>query len=522
MEFFLLERLKKEVEIEHDQYGGLKGSSTDHYLASAWTDIMTALDVDGRAVNLLSIDFAKAFNTMEHQACLSALVRKNASPHSIRMTASFLSDRQMRFKAGNATSSLRQLKGGAPQGTLMGNFLFITATDGLGKASTSTPLTDTPSRLEDRQLCMGTFNSVDTTPDMITPRKEHRLVPLQDERCFSTPTVRGQFASFSPESPTDEGDSFVHFNPLRKPVWRIDDTMPSFSDITAGNEEIRLGRHRLRDSEEFDLNTYKYVDDFLSCEELLLEDGFKIVRQGKQHINILAAECQSFFELIRKNAASVGMKVNEKKTQLLCLTATVNSTVSSYIRLESGQKISSQGTLKQLGFHFSKRPCAKEHVRQTALKFRKRLWFLRHLKKAGVSHDDLVLHVYRCFLLPIIDFSSPVYHSLLTLDQSSTLERLQSSALKTIFGWHKPYSQLVSDLKIETVSERRQRLTDNFILKTAENPRYSERWFPLKPRSEHFLRSEKPYEEKFARTNRLYNAPIYYYRRRLNELRDNF
>lgn len=129
-----------------------------------------------------------------------------------------------------------------------------------------------------------------------------------------------------------------------------------------------------------------------------------------------------------------------------------------------------------------------------------------------------LLHVYKCFLLPIIDFSSPVCHFILSADQSSTLERLQSSALKTIYGWNQSYSDLVSALNIETVSERRQRLTDNFILKTVENPKYTDSWFPLKTPSDHFLRNKKPYEENYARTNRLYNAPIYHYRRRLNEL----
>ena len=111
MEYFLLERLKEETSINTNQFGGLPGSSIDHYLAATWTDIMSALDQDDGVANLLSIDFAKAFNTMSHQACLAALSDKEASPHCIRMTAAFLSDRQMVFKAGTTLSEARHLKG---------------------------------------------------------------------------------------------------------------------------------------------------------------------------------------------------------------------------------------------------------------------------------------------------------------------------------------------------------------------------------------------------------------------------
>ena len=131
IEYFLLERLKQEASVCDNQFGGIQGSSTNHYLAAAWTDILEALDQDGGVANLLSVDFAKAFNTMEHQACIKAMTDHGASRHTVRMAAAFLMKRQMIFKAGQATSTPRLLKGGAPQGTLIGNYLFIMTTDQL-------------------------------------------------------------------------------------------------------------------------------------------------------------------------------------------------------------------------------------------------------------------------------------------------------------------------------------------------------------------------------------------------------
>ena len=43
-------------------------------------------------------------------------------------------------------------------------------------------------------------------------------------------------------------------------------------------------------------------------------------------------------------------------------------------------------------------------------------------------------------------------------------------------------------------------------------------WFPKKTFVHHDLRREKIFVEKFARTNRLYKSPLYFYRRRLNEI----
>ena len=211
------------------------------------------------------------------------------------------------------------------------------------------------------------------------------------------------------------------------------------------------------------------------------------------------------------------MTVNEKKTQLLCVTATNTSLVNTYIRTEGGSKIESQKSLKLLGFYFSDKPNVTEHITKMAAKFRGRLWFLRHLKKAALPVEDLV-HIYSCFLLPILDYASPVYHPLLTKEQTQMIERLQATALKIIYGWSNSYSSLLNLAGIEYVQERRQRLTDKFIIKTAANKRYQEKGFPLKEFVHHDLRKEKYYMEEFARTDRLYNAPIFYYRRRLNEI----
>ena len=79
LEFFLLQRLKSTVIPQHNQFGGISGSSTSHYLIEAWNEILESLDQEETAVNLTSVDFEKAFNTMQHAACVNAFVRMSAA-----------------------------------------------------------------------------------------------------------------------------------------------------------------------------------------------------------------------------------------------------------------------------------------------------------------------------------------------------------------------------------------------------------------------------------------------------------
>ena len=79
--------------------------------------IFSALEDPSCVVSLMSVDFSKAFNRVDHRACLDALARGGASTDSLRMVASFLRERRMRFKVNNVLLEERHVRGGSPQGT---------------------------------------------------------------------------------------------------------------------------------------------------------------------------------------------------------------------------------------------------------------------------------------------------------------------------------------------------------------------------------------------------------------------
>lgn len=110
------------------QFGGRKGAGTDHMLSEMITDQLECLDDNRACTTFISVDFAKAFNRMDHGHCLRSLAAHGASNQTLRMAAAFLEGRSMRIKlSGGRFSSLRPMPGGAPQGTKCSNILFCIA-----------------------------------------------------------------------------------------------------------------------------------------------------------------------------------------------------------------------------------------------------------------------------------------------------------------------------------------------------------------------------------------------------------
>ena len=164
---------------------------------------------------------------------------------------------------------------------------------------------------------------------------------------------------------------------------------------------------------------------------------------------------------------------------------------------------------------FGRKADISSQITSISLKFRRRVWVLRHLKKAGIPQSDLI-RLYLSLVQPVLDYTAVVYHSMLGKVQCQDLEKLQKLALKIVYGvTGVSYSELLDRSGLPTLAERRLGMIDIFILKASTHQTHK-KWFPTKCFSGYGLRTERIYEEKRARTARLYNSPLYFYRRRLN------
>lgn len=91
-------------------------------LIEIWDEIHRGLERKKTSVNLMAVDFEKAFNRMDHGECLESLGELGASPGSLALVQAFLHGRHM--SVNSCMSAPKLVAGGSPQGSILGGYLF--------------------------------------------------------------------------------------------------------------------------------------------------------------------------------------------------------------------------------------------------------------------------------------------------------------------------------------------------------------------------------------------------------------
>jgi hypothetical protein len=153
--------------ISPTQFGNQKGISTAHVLSRIISEANRCLDNPNRFPVLVGYDLAKAFNRISHPKVLLNMKRMGASAALLNLFASYLHKRRMQVRIGRTLSDEFDLPGGTPQGTLLGNLIFLIASNYLTK--------DFPPNLERGQYVddIFTLESVTSPSDPVTPTYLH-------------------------------------------------------------------------------------------------------------------------------------------------------------------------------------------------------------------------------------------------------------------------------------------------------------------------------------------------------------
>ena len=186
---------------------------------------------------------------------------------------------------------------------------------------------------------------------------------------------------------------------------------------------------------------------------------------------------------------------------------TVSAATSFQVRAvlygNQGEEITSSSCMKLLGYTVDSNGGCGTHVVNIIKKMHSRSWALTRLKRYRFAMQDLI-SVYTTFIRPIAVYVSVVWSSMLTVDQSASLEMQQTRALRHILGFGLSARKMREITGIDLLSKRRE----NSCLKFANKCRMSDRfsgWFVERPPSGYHMRRRQTYEEPLSRTDRYRN-----------------
>ena len=265
---------------------------------------------------------------------------------------------------------------------------------------------------------------------------------------------------FSPEVRGTDGSSFIFF-PTARNVWAF---FPGqAADVPVPPEPNPPTSAKWKPEP---IKIKKYVDDGIQIEKINMETALEEERNGRKFRVKHAVPSQNVFCHIIRKAVARGMKVNAAKTAMICISDALASKSEAYIDDGEGNIIKSEDHLKLLGFHFGPRPNVAVHIESLRKRFRRRTWIMMHLRHAGFNEEELA-KVYRVIIRPVADYLSVVYHSMLTDQQDEIIERLQSQALKIIYGKDMKYADMREKAGVTTLRARRIEACDKFASKCA-------------------------------------------------------
>ena len=214
------------------------------------------------------------------------------------------------------------MPGAAPQGTKSGNFFFTISIDGIEKEGREEEDPPTKGHGDGH----GGVDEVVGVIQSTNAQEDHR--------------------DHDPDTSLNVSRVDRRINKKSKTV--LDDTIPDpMLRLSQEDHERVLGFPQ--GWKGGDVWTQKYVDDVTIGGKNLIEHATSHISTHKEKRLIHAGDLEPKLQTIQTNSKKAGMIINPTKTQMLCVSQSINYTTDSYVKID-GETIESGETIKILGF----------------------------------------------------------------------------------------------------------------------------------------------------------------------------
>ena len=291
-ESFLLTWSREEVSPKLNQFGGEAGASATQLLIEVIDDVTKSLEDNRAGVVLSAIDFSKAFNRLDHDKCLRSFANKGSSTQILRLLAAFMAGRQMIVRIDQEQSDARPVNAGAPQGSVLGCYLFNIGVDDLEEG---------------------------VSYEQVSQEEAHteRLGRTDDFPAASTPTrVRGT------ANLTD--------SPIAKAHGADFEMLPRVANVPPWIKKAKDPVYN-----EGKLNSYKFVDDGVNTSKVNMRKARLLVEDGVFFKEVIDLRTQRHLEHIITKAEERGMAINTGKTGLMLISAATSFQARVRISLQN-------------------------------------------------------------------------------------------------------------------------------------------------------------------------------------------
>ena len=211
------------------------------------------------------------------------------------------------------------------------------------------------------------------------------------------------------------------------------------------------------------------------------------------------------------------MKINVGKTKVMLFNTSRNLDFPPEVQLpHTDSFLDVEEHTRLLGIQISTDLRWYKHTKFIQDRTNSKLWMLRRMKILNID-PDIIVDFYFKEIRSICEMACQVFHSGLTKDQSSNIERIQKRALKLILGNnYSTYNEACTLMSAEPLSDRRDTLCLTFIKRTVKGGLHKDIFIPRT--GANMTRSNNNLITEYTcNTQRYFNSPLVYLSRLYNQ-----